>query len=296
MSTAALALTQTDIERNRRKRRAAMKTAGHYLFLAVFTLVYSSPIIYLIVGSLKPTAEVLNGFGGFLPTHASLGNYKHLFDVFNDPAVGYLWQFYLTSIIVSFAIVFGGLIVNSMAAYALARLRWRGRNAFLMVVILLTILPFEAIAVPLFYLMRGYRNTYMVQYLPFIGSAFSIYLFYTFFISLPGEIQESARVDGAGPWRIFAAIIVPMSKPVYASVTILTFLSSWSSFLFPLMMVDEKDRIPLPIEIMMFWHQPPTDWGPIFAFGVLLVAPVLAVFLAFQRWFIQSVAGSAVKG
>jgi multiple sugar transport system permease protein len=210
--------------------------------------------------------------------------------------MGFLWRFYANSVLVSFVIVFGGLIVNSMIAYSLARLRWRGRNAVQVIVVLLVILPFEAIAIPLFYLLRDYRNTYFVQFLPFIASAFSIYLFYTFFIGLPLEIQESARIDGASPWRIYRAIILPMSKPVFASVTILSFLSAWSSFLFPLMMVDDPLYVPLPLEIQVYFTQPPTDWGPIFAFGVILVLPVLAVFLLFQRWFIQSVAASAIKG
>jgi multiple sugar transport system permease protein len=192
--------------------------------------------------------------------------------------------------------VIGGLVINSMAAYALARLRWVGRNLVLSTIVLLVILPFEAIAVPLFYLMNGMRNTYYVQFLPFIASAFSIYLFYTFFISIPNEIQESARLDGAKPFRVFISIIVPMSKPVYASVTILTFLAAWSSFLFPVMMIDQPRVRPLPLAIAVFKAQPPTDWGQIFAFGVLLVIPVVLVFLVFQRWFIQSVASSAVKG
>jgi multiple sugar transport system permease protein len=188
------------------------------------------------------------------------------------------------------------MVVNSLAAYALARLRWRGRNAILAAVVLLVILPFEAIAVPLFYLMNDFRNTYFVQYIPFVASAFSIYLFYTFFISIPKEIQESAKLDGAGPLRIFIQIIVPMSKPVYASVTILTFLAAWSSFLFPVMMIDQPRVRPLPLAIAVFKGQPPTDWGQIFAFGVMLVIPVVLIFLVFQRWFIQSVASSAVKG
>ena len=161
---------------------------------------------------------------------------------------------------------------------------------------LLVILPFEAIAVPLFDLLTDYRNTYFVQYIPFVASAFSVFLFYTFFIGLPSEVQESARLDGAGPFRVFLQIVIPMSKPVFASVTILTFLAAWNSFLFPLMMVDSGDVRPLPLAMSVFYQQQQKEWGTIFAFGVLLVLPVMIVFLAFQRFFIQSVASSAVKG
>jgi multiple sugar transport system permease protein len=162
--------------------------------------------------------------------------------------------------------------------------------------VLIVILPFEAIAVPLFYLMNDYRNTYYVQFIPFIANAFSIYLFYTFFIGIPKQIQEAARIDGAGPWKTFLLIIVPMSRPVFASVTILTFLAAWSSFLFPVMVIDQPQFRPLPLAISVFKAEPPTDWGQIFAFGVLLVLPVVIVFLLFQRWFVQSVASSGLKG
>ncbi len=284
------------LSHKRHRQKKAARNFAHYLALTILTLFYVAPILYMIIGSFKPTAEVLDGLRGLVPRHLSFDNYRRVFEFFSDESTGKFWWFYWSSTFVSFMIVTFGLVVNSMAAYALARLKWRGRNFIQGFVVLLVILPFEAIAVPLFYLLRDYRNTYFVQYIPFIASAFSIYLFYTFFIGLPVEIQESARLDGAGPWRIFRSIIVPMSKPVYASVTILTFLSSWSAFLFPVMMVDQAKVVPLPVEIQIFFTQPPTDWGAIFAFGVMLVAPVLIVFLAFQRWFIQSVASSAVKG
>lgn len=276
--------------------RRRLSVAGTYVLLTVASLLFVAPILYMVIGSFKPADEVLNGLSGFAPIHLSLDNYNAVLGRFDSDASGYFQNFYLASITVTSITVIGGLIVNSMAAYALARLRWRGRDAVLSIIILLVILPFESIAVPLFYLMNDFRNTYFVQYIPFVASAFSIYLFYTFFISIPKEIQESAALDGAGPLRIFAQIIVPMSKPVYASVTILTFLAAWSSFLFPVMMVDQPLVRPLPLAIAVFKGQPPTDWGQIFAFGVMLVIPVVVVFLAFQRWFIQSVASSAVKG
>ncbi|MFN8190386.1 MAG: carbohydrate ABC transporter permease [Nocardioidaceae bacterium] len=292
----AMTVTSTTPARLTMRSRRRLSAAFSYLVLVVVSALFLAPIAYMVIGSFKPSDEVLNGMSGFAPVHLSLDNYRGVINRFNSDASGYFYNFYRTSVIVSTVIVLGGLVVNSLAAYALARLRWVGRNAVLSAVILLVILPFEAIAVPLFYLLRDYRNTMFVQYIPFVANAFSIYLFYTFFISIPKEIQESARIDGAGPFRVFWSIIVPMSKPVYASVTILTFLAAWSSFLFPVMMVDQPAVRPLPLAIAVFKGQPPTDWGQIFAFGVLLVIPVVIVFLAFQRFFIQSVAASAVKG
>ncbi|MFM6939279.1 MAG: carbohydrate ABC transporter permease [Rhodoluna sp.] len=267
-----------------------------YSALTIVTMLFFSPIYYLAVGSLKPNNEVLTGLKGFIPEHLSFNNFARVFATFDSDATGYFWRFYATSVAVTVIVVAGGLVINSMMAYSLARLKWVGRNAILTFVVLLVILPFEAIAVPLFDLLNGYRNTIEVQAIPFIANAFSVYLFYTFFIGLPAEIQEAARIDGAGPFRVFFRVIVPMAKPVFASVTILSFLSAWNSFLFPLMMIDDPNVRPLPLAMTVFYQQQQKEWGTIFAFGVLLVLPVMVVFLIFQRFFIQSVASSAVKG
>jgi multiple sugar transport system permease protein len=142
----------------------------------------------------------------------------------------------------------------------------------------------------------GWRDTYIVQIVPFVANAFSIYLFYTFFIGLPKELDEAARVDGAGPLRIFLRIIAPNSKPVFATVAILTFLTQWGSFLWPLMVTSGEAVRPLPVAIAEFHTLPPLQWGDIMAFGVMMVAPILIVFVIFQRWFIQGVSATGIKG
>ncbi|WP_037673126.1 carbohydrate ABC transporter permease [Streptomyces griseus] len=267
-----------------------------HLVLGLLAFVFVLPVLYLLVGSFKPSDEVLNGLSGFLPTHLSLDNYTAVLNSFDSDATGYFWRFMGVSVLVATVVVFGGLIVNSMAAYGLTRLRWRGRGAVFAVLLLLMLVPFEAVAVPLFYLFNEQRNTLYIQAVPFIANAFSVYQFATFFRAIPPSIEEAARIDGAGPWRTFFAIIVPMSKPVFASVAILTFLTQWGSFLWPVLMVSDPSVRPLPLEMSVFQGQQPVDWGQVLAFGVLLVLPVLIVFAFFQRWFVQGVAGSAVKG
>ncbi len=273
-----------------------VKRTLDYAVMTIISLVFAAPIIYMIIGSFKPSDKVLNGLAGFLPTDLSLNNYSGVFARFNDSSTGYFWGFFAVSFTVTVVAVVGGLIVNSLAAYSFARLQWRGKNLVFAMVIALVILPFEAIAVPLFYMLNGERNTVFVQFLPFVANAFSIYLFYTFFIGLPRQVEEAARIDGAGPWKTFFYVVVPMSKPVFASVTILTFLSVWASFLWPVLMVSDPAVRPLPLALSVFQGQPPYDWGQIMAFGVMMVAPVLIIFLIFQRWFVQSVASSGLKG
>jgi multiple sugar transport system permease protein len=276
--------------------RAPLRRFSDYAVLSVLAFLFVLPVLYLLLGSLKPSDEVLNGLSGFLPTHLSFDNYKHVLDALNSDSTGYFWRFMGISLLVAFVVVTGGLFVNSMAAYGMSRLKWRGREAVFTLVLLLMLVPFESVAVPLFYMFNEQRNTIYIQAIPFVANAFSVYQFHTFFRSIPPSIEEAARLDGAGPWRTFFAIIVPMSKPAFASVAILTVLTQWGSFLWPVLMVSDPSVRPLPLEMSVFQGQLPPDWGQILAFGVLLVLPVLVFFGFFQRWFVQGVASSAVKG
>jgi multiple sugar transport system permease protein len=279
---------------NRGRRTAA--TIRDYAIMIVAAILMFAPIYYLLIGSLKPSEQVLDGFAGFLPTNLSLDNYFGVFQALSSDATGYFWQFMSNSVSISVVIVVGGLLVNSLAGYAFARLEWVGRDKVFILIILLVIVPFESVAIPLMALMQGQRDTLLVQMIPFIANAFSVFLFYTFFLNLPKSVEEAARLDGLGAWGTFFRIVIPNSKPVFATVAILTFLSSWGQFLWPLLVTSDPAVRPLPLEMGVFSDREPVDWGQVFAFGTLLVLPILIVFLIFQRYFVQSVAGSAVKG
>ncbi len=278
----------------RRHRRAT--AVRDYALMSIAALVMIAPIYYLLVGSLKPSAQVLDGFAGFLPTNLSFDNYIAVMESLNSDATGYFWGFFLNSFLISLVVVGGGLIVNSMAGYAFARLDWAGRDKFFLLIILLIIVPFESVAIPLLSLLQGQRDTLLVQMIPFIANAFSVYLFYTFFLNFSKSLEEAARLDGLGAWGTFIRVVVPNSRPVFATVAILTFLGSWGQFLWPSLVTSDPAVRPLPLEMGVFSAQRPVDWGQLFAFGTVLVLPVLIVFLIFQRYFVQSVAGSAVKG
>lgn len=266
-----------------------------YVLLIGVALIFLMPVGMMVAGSLKPDELVLLEAGtmrAYIPAETSFQNYRDVFT--RVPFLRYLFN----SVFITSAIVALGLLVNSLAGYALARMQWSGRDWLLLSVIALMIIPLEAIAVPLFYevTLLGWRNTYLVQIVPFIANAFSIYLFYTFFLGLPKELEEAARIDGAGAWRIYFAIVVPNAKAVFAAVAILTFLIQWGSFLWPLMVTHSEDVRPLPLGIAAFYTLPPLQWGDIFAFGVMMVAPVLIIFLLFQKWFVRGVATTGVKG
>jgi multiple sugar transport system permease protein len=266
-----------------------------YAILLLLALLFVSPIVLMVVGSLKPEARVLveaGSFKAFVPGEWDLRNYH---DVFARVDFS---RYLFNSLLITGTVVLAGLVVNSLAGYAFARLAWRGRKVLFALVLAILILPLEAIAVPLFYQVTlfGWRDTYLVQIVPFVANAFSIYLFYTFFLGLPRELEEAAQLDGAGALRTFMTIIVPNSKPVFATVAILSFLLQWGVFLWPLMVTSGEAVRPLPLAIATFYSLPPLQWGDIFAFGVMMVLPILLVFLFFQRWFIRGVVASGIKG
>jgi multiple sugar transport system permease protein len=266
-----------------------------YTGLMLLGLLFISPIAFMLAGSLKPDARVLMEAGewrAFWPTEMSLQNYRDVFA--RADFARFLWN----SLFINGAIVGLGLLVNALAGYAFARVAWRGRDLLLSLVVAVMIIPIEAIAVPLFYLVSlfGWRDTYLVQILPFIANAFSIYLFYTYFIGMPRELEEAARIDGAGVLRTFFSVILPNAKAVFASVAILTFLTQWGAFLWPLMVTSSESVRPLPLAIATFHGLPPLQWGDIFAFGMMMVLPVLLVFLLFQPWFVRGVAATGMKG
>jgi multiple sugar transport system permease protein len=267
----------------------------NYVLLTVAVLLFIAPVLFMVAGSLKPEARVLSDMGSLravLPGDTGLQNYR---DVFTRIPFGrYLWN----SALINGLIVGLGLIINALAGYALARLRWRGRGLMLAVVLALLVIPFEAIAVPLFYQLSalGWRNDYLVQVFPFVANPLAIYLFYSFFLGLPRELEEAARVDGAGTVRTFFVIVMPNAKPVFATVAIVSFLLYWGMYLWPLLMTVDDAVRPLPLAIATFHTLPPVQWGDILAFGVMMVAPVLVIFIAFQRWFVRGVATSGLKG
>jgi multiple sugar transport system permease protein len=275
-------------------RHIGLRLASYAVLLSA-ALLFIAPLLFMFTGSLKPDDQVLLEAGSwraFVPESIAWQNYL---DVFARVRFG---RYLINSLFITSMIVVAGMIVNSLAGYAFARMQWTGRDSLFALMLAIMIVPLEAIAVPLFYQVTlfGWRDTYIVQILPFVANAFSIYLFYTFFIGLPRELEEAARIDGAGVLRTFVSVIVPNSKPVFATVAILTFLMQWGAFLWPLMVTSGEAVRPLPLAVSTFHSLPPLQWGDIFAFGVMMVSPVLIVFLLFQRWFVRGVVATGIKG
>jgi multiple sugar transport system permease protein len=259
-----------------------------------------APLMLMVATSLKADEQqILVDFGSFKafwvnPADVSLENFRRVLNDKTSPVLRYLGN----SALIVACIVFFGVFVNSLAAYALARINFKGRNFVVMVVISMIIIPMEALAVPMLLMMNqvGWVDTYQAQIVPFIAHPFSIFLFYQFFAKIPKDYDEAAYLDGATHLKIYWQIIMPLSLPAIATVSILQSLEYWNSFLWPLMVTRGADVRPVSLALAQFFGTPPPVWGQVMAFSVLMSAPILLVYLLFQRWFIQSAMGSGVKG
>ena len=290
-------------------RRPGLRRAGGNLVRILLVGFFAFPLVFMFMSSLKPDDQIfadLSSIKAFLPVgDISLANYTGVFDTV--PAA----RFLINSIIITTLIVLVGLVVNSMAAFALSRMRWRGKTVVLAAIIATLVVPFETFALPLlwwvnklpwflfqdgqFFYSTGWLDTYRVQIFPFLANAFSIYLFYSYFQSIPTTLDEAARVDGAGWFRIYRSVVMPLAGPAIATVAILTFLPAWNSYLWPLMVVQTESLRPVMVGISYF-QQLKVLWGQIMAYSTLITIPVLVMFLALQRQFIRSIASAGVKG
>ncbi len=277
--------------------RKGFRVALEYAIMIALALFFIFPIVFMLVASFKndetQIIRDMSSLAAFVP-YGDIG-VQNFRDVFDQMPFG---RFMFNSVFIVGCTVLAGLVVNSLIGYALARLRFKGQRFILAVIVALIIIPIEAVVIPLLMMVNrfGWLDSYHVQIIPFIADAFSIFLFYQFFIGLPKDLDEAALVDGASPFRIYTSIIVPLSKPVFATVAILQFLTRWGDFLWPLMVTRGEEYRPLPVAIQQFFSQDPKVWGDIFAFAAMITIPVLIVFLLFQKWFVQSVATSGVKG
>ncbi len=271
----------------------------------VLALVFGLPLVFMIISSFKPDIQIfsdLTSIRAFLPVGAlTIDNYLGVFD--RVPFA----RFLMNSVIITVSTVALGLVVNSMAAFALSRIKFRGQKIVLGVILATLIVPFETMALPLLWWVnklpfvdvngysQGWLDTYQVQIVPFVANAFSIFLFYQYFDSIPKELDEAATVDGAGWFRIYRSIVMPLAGPAVATVAILTFLPAWNQYLWPLMVVQSEELRPAMVGIDYF-KQLNVSWGQLMAYASIITVPVLIMFIAFQRSFINSIASSGVKG
>ena len=257
------------------------------LVLALMTIF---PLLWMLSISLKQPVEVFQP--NLWPNAPTFDNF--LYVLTEAPFGRYLFN----SFIVSAAVTVIALFFHSMAGYALARLRFPGREAIFLAIFSTFLVSLPVIIVPLFIVVRtmGMLNSYAGLIVPAIFNAFGIFLLRQYYVSLPRELEEAAIVDGASYWRIYWSVVLPLSRPIIASLAILFFLANWNSFLWPLTVVNDPNLWVVQVGISSFRSQYASSWNYIMAASTIVALPMLILFVIFQRQIMESIKTSGLKG
>lgn len=262
----------------------------------VLSIIYVSPLIWMIVSAFKPEnrifADMSKGLQAFIPSGATLENFKTVFLRSN------MLRYIGNSIFYVSILVFFSLMINSMFGYALAKFEFKGKGVILSLILSLLVLPLESITLSLFFIVNrlGWIDSYFALIVPFIVKCFDVYLFRQFFLDIPDELLEAAAIDGASPFRTFFMIVMPISKPVFATVFILDFVAYWSDFMWPLLVITDSAKRTVQIGLQTFFTEPPVYYGPIMAALTIASVPMIVMFLFLQKYYVQGIATNGIKG
>lgn len=263
-----------------------------YLALGVGLVMVASPFAWMLLGSVKTEGELRQSPPTWWPQSPTLDNFRELFDRMDFPL------YFGNSVLVATVVTLGNLVFCSMLGYVLAKSEFGGKALLFRLVLGTLMVPGMVTFVPLFVLVAnmGLVNTYLGLVLPFLAGPFGVFLMRQFIQGIPDELIDAARVDGASEVRIFLRIVMPLAKPALATLAILTFLGSWNSFLWPLVVATTEERYTLPVALALYSvGQNATQYGLLLAGAVVVVVPVLIVFLALQRYFVQGIAMTGIK-
>ena len=261
------------------------------IILIAVVLFFLFPLYWIITGSFKNNAEITAREPIWFPMSPTMENYMELFD---NPA--FLWLFNI--IFISAAAMLLTCITASLAGYALGKKRFIGRCVLFTIIICAMALPKQVIVIPLAQLMTflNLKDTLWAVILPTVGWPFGVFLMKQFSESIPTEILEAARVDGAGELRTFFSVVFPMIKPGIGALAIFTFVNTWNDYFLQLVMLISEEKWTLPLAIANMQGEMSTDYGLIMAGAALASVPIIIVFIAFQKYFTQGIAMGAVKG
>jgi multiple sugar transport system permease protein len=270
---------------------AALRPARTILFLVtgLLALMTIAPLLWMLSAAFKNSEEVFAG--NLIPEAPTLANFLYVFT-----QVDFL-RYLLNTFFVSVTVTVVSLFFHSMAGYALARLRFPGREAIFLAMFSTFLISLPVIIVPLFILVRslGLLNSYAGLIIPAIFNAFGIFLLRQFYLSIPRELEEAALMDGASYWRIYRSIIVPLSRPILSALAILFFLANWNAFLWPLTVTSDADLRMVQVAVASFRAQYSSSWNYIMAASTVVALPMLVIFVLFQRRIVESIKTSGLK-
>lgn len=263
-----------------------------YLALSVGALFMVIPFLWMISTSLKTEDQVFVLPPLWFPSDPVFGNYSRLFTTI--PFGRYIFN----SAVVSVTVMIGELVTSAISAFAFARLDFKGRDKIFTMYLATLMIPFHVRLIPIFLVMKflGWLDTYYVLIVPQIFTVYGVFLVRQFFLNIPQELEDAARIDGCGNIRVLVNIILPLSGPVMATLAVFSFLNSWNDFLWPLVMTSSKDMRVIGVGLAQLQNEYFTLWTLLMAGSVLALLPTLIVFLVAQKYFVQGIAISGLKG
>ncbi len=290
-------MTAGTVVRGRKPMRYRAGSIFWYLACTAMLLALLYPIVWLVSASLKPPEEVLSSLR-LLPSRLDWSNYSQAFDGIGGTS---FWRFAGNSLIVAIGAVLGNIISCSLAAYAFARLRFRLSRPLFGFTVATLMLPAHVVLIPQYAIFQQLDlvNTFVPLILPkFLATdAFFVFLIIQFMRGLPQDLDDAARIDGCGPIRTFWYVVLPLTKPALITTTIFTFIWTWNDFLSQLIYLNDPSKYTLPLALRLFIDQTGTSaFGPMFAMSVLALVPIGLFFLAFQRFLVEGVSTSGLKG
>ncbi len=272
-----------------------------HIVLIVLSLIFVSPLLWMVTTAIKPIEETMTATPTLIPSKFLWGNFPKAV-TYGSKELGYI-PFLLyarNTLMVTLLCVAGSVCSNAVVAYAFARLRWPGRDAFFAVTLATMMVPFPVLMVPTFGLFKwlGWVGTFRPLWVPaFFGSAFSIFLLRQFFRTIPMELSEAAKIDGCSEVRIFTDVLLPLAKPALAVVALFTFMGTWNDFMGPMIYLSYQETFTLSLGLQAYQSQHGgTQWNLLMAAATVVILPVIVVFFFAQKMFIQGIATSGLKG
>jgi multiple sugar transport system permease protein len=273
----------------KRGRGSAILLHAALIVAGTLTLI---PLAWMVSSSFMPAGEANSFPPRLLPSAPTVEHYATLFTRLQ------VWRHLLNSMIVAGLCTCAALVINGMAGYAFAKLRFRGREATFRFLLLALVIPAQVGMLPLFLMLRsmGFVNTYVGAIVPFLASVFGIFLIRQYALAIPDELLDAARVDGAGELRIFARIVLPVLSPILVTLAVFVFLSAWNDFMWPLIVLSDERKYTLPVALANLSGEHVQDTELMMAGSVITVLPVVILFLALQRHYMRGVMMGSVKG
>lgn len=282
-----------------KKIKALIKSIPFYAFMFLLAFIFLFPIVWMVMNSFKPEAQImmdLKSPAAFLPPlNISIVEwftpYKEVFMRFD------LFRGIRNSLMYAIVLVALNLLVNSMGAYALAKFDFPLKNFWFTLIVLVLIVPAETNIVPLFVIVHklGLENTLLGLLAPNIGNALNLFLFRQFFIGIPKELEEAALIDGANSWTIFYNVIMPLSKSIFATIAILTFILSWNDYIWPVLIFADNAKLPLQVILNVLNNTQPVYTNQVLAALTVATIPMVLIYAFFQQYIVEGISHTGIK-